>query len=129
MNPQARLTNRENQVAELSAWGACKKEIAIHLFISIRTVENHFRNIYEKSGCSKANELSAWWFCTRFRIPMSLSPLARKIAASIILAVYIQGAAAGFTDHLRVRSNTARIAVRSAQWRRNENNYQTSFAA
>ena len=34
MNYEAVLTPREEQVAELLAWGAAKKEVAARLFIS-----------------------------------------------------------------------------------------------
>lgn len=91
MNQQARLTSRECEIAELYAWGAAKKEIASHLFISERTVENHVRNIYEKVGCQKANELSAWWFCTRFNISFTLSPLAGRIIAISLLVIFTYG--------------------------------------
>ena len=46
MKLNAELTKRENEVAELLAWGAAKKEVADRLFISTRTVENTARNIY-----------------------------------------------------------------------------------
>lgn len=85
MNPSATLTKRENQIAELIAWGSAKKEIASYLFISERTVENTARAIYAKTNVSKANELSAWWFCTRFHIPFEMSPLRRVVLASMLL--------------------------------------------
>lgn len=83
------LTKREAEVAELFAWGATKKDVANHLFISERTVENHARNIYEKTGVSKINELSAWWFCTNFGISFDLSPLKRKSIALALLALLL----------------------------------------
>ena len=79
MNTAVSLTQRETEVAEYFAWGAAKKEIADYLSISERTVENHARNIFYKVGCGKVNELSAWWFCTRFNISFDLSPI-KKIA-------------------------------------------------
>lgn len=79
MNLLVKLTTRETEIAELFAWGASKKEVANHLNVSERTVENHARNIYEKTGCGKVNELSAWWFCTRFNISFDLSPLKKKV--------------------------------------------------
>ena len=82
-----KLTKRESEIAELFAWGASKKEIANRLFISERTVENHARRIFEKTGCSKVNELSAWWFCTKFHISFDLSPLKRKLLTWLMLAV------------------------------------------
>ena len=84
-----KLTKRESEIAELFAWGASKKDIANRLYISERTVENHARNIYEKTGCSKVNELSAWWFCKTFNISFDLSPLKRKFIAIAFLALMI----------------------------------------
>jgi DNA-binding CsgD family transcriptional regulator len=85
MNEVVNFTKRESEIAELFAWGAAKKEVANTLFISEHTVENHARTIYEKVGCSKVNELSAWWFCTHFNISFELSPLKHKVIAIALL--------------------------------------------
>lgn len=76
------LSRREYQVAELIAWGAAKKEIPEMLQklyggaqISIRTVENTVRRIYEKLHIGKANELSALWFCKYYGVDEGLSPI------------------------------------------------------
>ena len=71
--------------------GASKKEIAAQLFISTRTVEATARNIYEKVGCQKASELSAWWFCTRFGISFDLSPVKRSIMSIALLLIILPG--------------------------------------
>ena len=89
MNVHANLTDRETEIAELIAWGLSKKEVASRLFISERTVENHTRSIYEKTGCSKANELSAWWFCSKYKISFDLSPIKRKIISGCMLLLLI----------------------------------------
>lgn len=89
MNQDAILTKRETEIAEYIAWGATKKDIANKLFISARTVENTARSIYEKTGVTKSNELSAWWFCTRFHISFNLSPLKRSLTALILLVILI----------------------------------------
>lgn len=89
MNPDARLTKREAEIAELIAWGASKGEIAARCFISERTVENHCRSIFAKAGVTKATELSAWWFCTSFHLSFDLSPMARKAMAILMLALLI----------------------------------------
>ena len=68
MKEAATHSERETQSAEMIAWGLSKKAIANILFLSERTVENHTRMIYKKIGVSKSNELSAWWFCTRYNI-------------------------------------------------------------
>lgn len=89
MNANAVLTRREADVAEMIAWGAAKKEIADQFFISERTVENTARHIYEKTMVTKANELSAWWFCTHFNIPFDLSPMKRRIGALAFLTLIV----------------------------------------
>lgn len=83
------FTKRETQIAELIAWGASKKEVADKLFISEYTVDNHLRKVYEKANVNKANELSAWWFCTRFHISFDLSPLKRAVIAGALLLCFI----------------------------------------
>ncbi len=117
MNANAELTRRERQISELIAWGAAKKEIAADLFISERTVENHVRNIYEKVGCQKVNELSAWWFCTRFNISFSLSPLASRIIAISLLFIFTYGEIRATSDIIRprtrVRARTERVMSRA----------------
>lgn len=122
-----RLTKREAEITELLAWGASKKEVADILFISERTVENHARNIYEKSGCTKVNELSAWWFCRRFHIPVSLSPLFRKSVAVFLLSIYLLGSFNYLSDHRRVRSSV-RIVYRSVRYIRRNNDYKIFIA-
>lgn len=89
MEANAKLTNREAQIAELFAWGATKKDVANMLNISAFTVENHTRKIYEKTCVTKVNELSAWWFCTHFNISVALSPLKQKVIAALMLLLVI----------------------------------------
>lgn len=120
----ARLTKRESEIAELFAWGASKKDIANRLFISERTVENHTRNIYEKIGCSKVNELSAWWFCKTFHISFDLSPLKRQVLAVVFLFLMIPQAIDFDNVAVRTRINTCRI-VRVRTRRKTENDFAT----
>ena len=129
MAPESTLTSREREIAELIAWGATKKEIASHLFIAERTVENHARSIYEKTGCRKSNELSAWWFCHRFRIPMSLSPLAQKAVVVIAFVIYSFGVSMGMPEEPRARTRHVRTVGRAGRVRRKENNCQYKIAA
>lgn len=92
------LSRREYQVAELIAWGAAKKEVPGLLKklyggreISVHTVENILRSIYEKIHLNKATELSVWWFCKYYGVDGSLSPLkkAREIVIALVLLVII----------------------------------------
>lgn len=119
MNFNAELTKRETQVAELLAWGVSKKEIADRLFIAERTVENHARRIYEKTGVQKATELSVWWFCKKCGVPASLDPLKRAFIAIILLIAILPRELSGKGDVFRI-GRTVRITrvVR----RRNESN-------
>lgn len=89
MNRKVTLTKREAQIAEYLAWGATKKEIAMILCISVRTVENIARSIFEKTEVTKASELSAWWFCVRFDISFDLNPIKRRIIAIALLIMTI----------------------------------------
>lgn len=119
MNTLAKLTARETEIAELFAWGASKKEIANHLNVSERTVENHARNIYLKIGCGKVNELSAWWFCTKFKISFELSPLKRKIVSLCMLFILIPQIYGNCDDMIRhTRARTRTSNVRNCRSRR-----------
>jgi len=89
MKRDAVLTEREEQVTELLAWGAAKKEVAAKLEISTRTVEELTRRAYQKIGIQKASELSAWYFCRRFNISFDLSPLKKNIIGAFLLAVIL----------------------------------------
>lgn len=123
-----KLTRRELQVAELIAWGASKKEVPDLLPvkpgrepIAIRTVENTVRNIYEKLGIQKVNELSAWYFCTHHNISFDLSPLKRKIAAFCFLMIIIPAEFYSSTDFVRpVTSRAIRAKGGRSGRRRNE---------
>ena len=105
-------------ISELFAWGASKKDIAKRLFISERTVENHARNIYEKTGCSKVNELSAWWFCTKFHISFDLSPLKRKVIATTLVALLMPQIFNFDNVAIRVRTRNTCRTVRVIRSRR-----------
>lgn len=105
------LTKRELQIAELIAWGASKKEVADRLFISEYTVDNHLRKVYEKTKVNKANELSAWWFCTRFHISFDLSPLKRAIVAGALLLCFIPSEVYAYRVRT-TRANETRTCMR-----------------
>jgi DNA-binding CsgD family transcriptional regulator len=124
MNADAKLTRREAQVAKLIAWGACKKTVAKRLFISIHTVENHVRNIFEKTECRSVNEFSAWYFCKNYGISMELSPL-RNLMAIFLLLIYLSGDISNsFDQFTRIRSNrNTTIVVRNRRIRRDDLNY------
>ena len=92
------LTQREEQVAELIAWGAAYKEVPQLLQkkyggkeISVNTVKRIVETVFSKLYIGKANELSAWWFCNRLGVDSSLSPLkdVKRTIYSILFLVII----------------------------------------
>jgi DNA-binding CsgD family transcriptional regulator len=113
MKDTATLSRRENEIAELFAWGASKKDVANRLHISTRTAENHARSIFEKTDVSKVNELSAWWFCTHFHISFDLSPLKRRILSITLVLIllpveFIPGGAAILAQRNRNSESSVR---------------------
>lgn len=56
-NPFGTLTPREQEVLQLIVDGKPNKEIAEHLSISVRTVENHRASIMKKSGVRNTSSL------------------------------------------------------------------------
>lgn len=50
------LSEREIQVLKLAARGATNRMIAKELFLSIRTIEAHMRNVFEKLGVASRTE-------------------------------------------------------------------------
>lgn len=120
MNFKAELSRRENQVAELLAWGASKKEVASRLFVSTRTIENTARNIYAKLGIQKATELCVWWFCTKCGVPVSLDPLKRAITAIALLIVLLPRELSGNGDIFRIGRDKRIVRIARIVRRNNE---------
>ncbi len=51
------LTPREKEIALMAAEGMSSREIATHLVLSIRTVENFLQRVYNKTGITSRREL------------------------------------------------------------------------
>jgi DNA-binding NarL/FixJ family response regulator len=54
------LTDREREVLSLLARGLTNKDIAQSLFLSVRTIEAHLRNIYGKLDVNSRTEAVLW---------------------------------------------------------------------
>lgn len=89
MNTAAVLSRREAEVAPLLVYGKTKKEAANDLFRSVRTIENHARSIYEKTGCRNIAELCVWWFHKEYNTPINYSPLKRTVCTIVFLSLLI----------------------------------------
>jgi len=57
----ARLTRRENEIAELITRGMSNREIAAKLVISPRTVDSHVENILTKCGFTARVQIATWY--------------------------------------------------------------------
>lgn len=123
LNLRAVLTRREQQIAELLAWGAAKKEVADILKISPRTVENTARHIYEKIGIQKATELCVYWFCAKCGVSPSLDPLKRAFIALALLFILLPSELQPRRDDRAMRpARTTRVVTRTIRGRRSEDN-------
>nr|YP_002048973.1 possible transcriptional regulator [Paulinella chromatophora]ACB42763.1 possible transcriptional regulator [Paulinella chromatophora] len=58
--PSDNLSGREVELIELLATGLTNQEIATHLMISKRTVDNHICNIFTKTGVNNRIKLLNW---------------------------------------------------------------------
>lgn len=58
--PTENLSDREREVLRLLAQGFTNKDIAQTLFLSVRTVEAHLRNIYGKLNIASRTEAVLW---------------------------------------------------------------------
>lgn len=125
MRLNVQLTPREDEIAELLAWGASKKDVADKLFISARTVENTARNIYAKIGIQKATELCVWWFCKKCGVPTSLDPLKRAFVAVLLLISFAPREIFSYhDDNNMLRATRTRVTrtIRTSRRRGEEEN-------
>jgi DNA-binding NarL/FixJ family response regulator len=54
----SRLTAQQVQIARMVAAGATNREVAEQLYLSIRTVDHHMRNIFVRLGIRSRIELA-----------------------------------------------------------------------
>jgi DNA-binding NarL/FixJ family response regulator len=64
MNAKDDLTRQESNVLALVAQGKRNAEIARELYLSVRTVESHLRNIFQKLEISSRTEAAIYAFET-----------------------------------------------------------------
>jgi len=57
----AKLTRREKEVLHLVTQGLTNREIAVHLSLSVYTVETYLRVIYAKLGARGRAQAAAWY--------------------------------------------------------------------
>lgn len=106
MNTEAQLAPREYEITGYMALGATKKEIANHLGISVRTVENTARNVYVKTEVRNVAELAGWWYSRKFKIPALKNPLLSILFLLLVTINEIKGD----VFPRRVRATSSRTA-------------------
>ena len=53
------LSPQQSALLRLSAMGVCRKEGAAQLVCSLKTVEEHWRRVYHKTGCTSEAQVVA----------------------------------------------------------------------
>jgi len=125
-----KLTNREYQMVELTAFGMAQKEIADHLQISSCTVDVTIRHAKEKLHVQKSTELAAWYFIKKYHISIDLAPVTRAIISLSFLGLVSIGIFSGFRpERVRTspRADRAPISRQASRTRRNESALQINF--
>ena len=123
---KVKLTTREEQVAELIAWGASYKEVPDLLTekyggkeISFNTVVKHIQNIFAKLKISKVNELSAWWFQTHEGVDSSHSPFTPRVRERLFSFILLLAITPSIYDmDQAIRPGRLRTSVRVERFQR-----------
>jgi DNA-binding NarL/FixJ family response regulator len=69
------LTGRQAEVLRLAACGLSGKQIAHHLWISVRTVEDHFSAMRQRTGAHNRGELIAYAVAAGLVKPGAIVPV------------------------------------------------------
>lgn len=112
MNIHAKLSKREEDVAEWIGFGYSIKETAWHLGIAFDTVKNVMKKIYSKVGIQKSTELSKFVFCRKFNIPLSECEPARRIISVFFLLLFSYSILIDRGTMVPRRTRTTRTEVR-----------------
>lgn len=108
---EATLSAREYQIVELTALGLAQKEIADRLSISHNTVDVTIRNAKEKLKVQKSTELAAWYFISKYKISLDLSPITRAMVSLSFLGLMAFALISNFQPERAFRSaRTVRTA-------------------
>lgn len=119
MNTEVTLSEREEQVGKLLAWGYLKKEIAGHLHISENTVVNHARSIYEKTEVSSIGQFAAWWFVVKHGVSLAAKPLLSLMFIALIVVGELNE-----DDGKMMRASRAKVRGKSSGKKRDANDFQ-----
>lgn len=81
------LTNTQSEVLAYNGAGLSTGEIADKMGISIETVKTHIKNIKERLGLQKINELAAYYWVTIFG--ESFEEKRKQILATVMVVIFM----------------------------------------
>lgn len=125
------LTPREAEIVELIAFGLSQKEVAANLGISPATVDMTLKNAKLKLGVQKSSEISAWYFISRYKISVDLSPVKRAMISLSFLATIGVSVLFGFSPERFFRSlrgTSAQVSRTIGRVRRSESVFTYQIA-
>ena len=105
-------SKREYQIAELIAWGASDKEVAMELNISIETARTHRRNVEHKIGAHNAADLTRWFFTEKYKCSFGCSP---RIIKHLAMALFLLVVYAECSNVPIVRIKASRVRSQQTQ--------------
>lgn len=85
------LTPRQLEIAQWTACGLLDKEIANRMNVSVSTVTNTKRNIYDKYGFNNTSELIAFYFATYHKVSTDFDLVGKikRAVSGLILTLLI----------------------------------------
>jgi DNA-binding CsgD family transcriptional regulator len=109
INLDAKLTPREQEVAEYIGFGYSIKETAWYLGIAFDTVRVTMVKIYRKLGIQKATELSKYVYCRRFHLSLSECEPFRRIGAMVLVCLFV------YSMYMESNTNFLRLREREGE--------------
>lgn len=89
INIDVELTPRESELTTCAIMGFAKKQIAAKKFISVRTVEQTMKNVYEKVGVNSIAQLAVWWWCKNLNIRSLKNPMLTVAIIVTLIAGFV----------------------------------------
>lgn len=115
INLTAKLSERENQIAETVGFGKSQKEAADILKVSIKTIDNTIQKVYKKANISIVQELTLFCVCRKFNIPLSMCEPARRVISIALLLIFFYGEFNHTSDVYRNNRSNRRIETVSSR--------------
>lgn len=119
------LTRREEQVAEMMAWGVSRKNMP-YLFekvwgkkIALSTIDVISQRVFKKLGITKNIEVVVWYHKHYRGIDLGVSPFVKYLGA-FLLGLFLTTQLQTTNDMVRVRNSSRIVRVTRGQRTREE---------